>query len=64
MDQNTKTCMVFEIDDMFLSFYVDNFSRLSDQMPSMVVNGSIQPYRACLPYYIARFLPKEKKNPV
>lgn len=64
MDQNTKNCIVFEIDDMFLNFYAENLSRLSAQMPSMVVDGSVKPYRECLPQHISRFLPRENKNPV
>lgn len=63
MDQNTKNCMVFEIDQMFANFYADNLERLSAQMPSMIVDGSVQPYRACLPKYVAWFLPSENKNP-
>lgn len=52
MTQNEKNCAVADINSLFGKFYRDNVDRLSRQMPSMVVDGKIQPYHACLPQHI------------
>lgn len=62
MNQNTKRNIVSEIDDMFVQFFNDNLKKFSSQMPSMVVDGTIQPYHACLPTRVTNKLQAENSK--
>lgn len=64
MNRSMNISKVCEINDLFFDFFHNNLDRLSRQMPSMVVDGTIQPYHACLPKHISCRLATENQKDV
>ena len=62
--QTSKNEVRAEIENLFAEFYRDNLSRLSRQMPSLMVDGMVQIYSACLPSHIFSRLSEQSENHV